>query len=105
MAAAWVLEKPCHNVHSASSATRLNWLIDESAPFRHGKIRFVLANAAVLAALIVAICTQLIFGSLAALIFAVAAEKRNLRAYLMVSRMEGCMAGHLIHTIRLGRSF
>ncbi len=53
-------------------ATRLNWLIDDLAMLRRGKARFLLATASVLAALTIAVCTQLIFGSLAALVFVLA---------------------------------
>ncbi len=59
-------------MESAASASTLTWLCAELSQFRHTKTRFALATAAVLAALTIAACTQLIFGSLAALIFALA---------------------------------
>ena len=59
-------------MQSVASPSTVNWLFDELAHLRHRKTRFLLAAASVLAALTIAVCTQLIFGSLAALIFAVA---------------------------------
>jgi hypothetical protein len=56
----------------AAPDARLDGLIQQLAPLRQGKTRFLLATASVLAALIIAVCTELIFGSLAALVFAVA---------------------------------
>jgi hypothetical protein len=55
-----------------ASTSTLNKLLDELVLIRHSRTRFLLATVSVLAALTIAVCTQLIFGSLAALIFAVA---------------------------------
>lgn len=57
---------------SARSVPTLTWLCAELSQFRHKNARFALAIAAVIAALTITACTQLIFGSLAALIFAAA---------------------------------
>lgn len=59
-------------MESVRSVPTLTWLCAELSQFRHKNTRFALAIAAVVAALTITACTQLIFGSLAALIFAAA---------------------------------
>ncbi len=56
----------------AVSSSALKSLVHEVVLIRHSSSRFLLATASVLAALIITICAQLIFGSTAALIFAAA---------------------------------
>lgn len=59
-------------MESVRSVPTLTWLCAELSQFRHKNTRFALATGVVIAALTVAACTQLIFGSLAALTFAAA---------------------------------
>jgi len=59
-------------MESFPSASALDWLVDEISLLRRSKSRFLLATALLLAALTVTFCTELIFGSTAALIFALA---------------------------------
>jgi Domain of unknown function (DUF4118) len=59
-------------MESFPSISVFNWLADARSLLRHNRNRFALAPVVVVAALTIALCTQFIFGSTAALTFAVA---------------------------------